>query len=217
MLIKSAFGSVGNVEIPAHYPSNPRVIGPPPRPVEIHHSPPSPFSRRSRAAAAPPPVFSPRAAPAPPLLLSSRNSALAPVPPIASASLSYRIASPTAPPSFLPSAGAASLSSPVLVPPPFLPASFPRAKKFRNKPFPIFEALGELYDGQIAEGLLNFTSLQPTITLDQSRNTEDDIVTQVGADDLPMENNQDDLSNNDLITASEHAEMEVSNQLNQRR
>lgn len=40
---------------------------------------------------------------------------------------------------------------------------------------------------------MNFTSLQPTNTLDQSRNTEDDIVTQVGADDLLMENNQDDL------------------------
>ncbi|EEE53257.1 hypothetical protein OsJ_36187 [Oryza sativa Japonica Group] len=95
--------------------------------------------------------------------------------------------------------------------------SFPRAKKFRNKPFPIFEALGELYDGQTAEGLLNFTSLQPTNTLDQSRNTEDDIVTQVGADDLLMENNQDDLNNDDPITASEQSKVEVSNQLNQRR
>lgn len=95
--------------------------------------------------------------------------------------------------------------------------SFPRAKKFRNKPFPIFEALGELYDGQTAEGLLNFTSLQPTNTLDQSRNTEDDIVTQLGADDLLMENNQDDLNNDDPITASEQSKVEVSNQLNQRR
>lgn len=64
---------------------------------------------------------------------------------------------------------------------------------------------------------MNFTSLQPTNTLDQSRNTEDDIVTQVGADDLLMENNQDDLNNDDPITASEQSEVEVSNQLNQRR
>lgn len=64
---------------------------------------------------------------------------------------------------------------------------------------------------------MNFTSLQPTNTLDQSRNTEDDIVTQVGADDLLMENNQDDLNNDDPITASEQSKVEVSNQLNQRR
>uniref|UniRef100_A0ACD5VCW3 Uncharacterized protein n=1 Tax=Avena sativa TaxID=4498 RepID=A0ACD5VCW3_AVESA len=31
-------------------------------------------------------------------------------------------------------------------------ASFPKAQKFRKKPFPLFEALGELYDGQYAEG-----------------------------------------------------------------
>ncbi|WVZ97044.1 hypothetical protein U9M48_042609 [Paspalum notatum var. saurae] len=35
-------------------------------------------------------------------------------------------------------------------------------KKFRNKSFPLFEALGELYDGQIAEGTINFTSTQPS-------------------------------------------------------
>uniref|UniRef100_A0ACD5T9J1 Uncharacterized protein n=1 Tax=Avena sativa TaxID=4498 RepID=A0ACD5T9J1_AVESA len=40
-------------------------------------------------------------------------------------------------------------------------ASFPKAQKFRKKPFPLFEALGELYDGQYAEGTWNFTSTQP--------------------------------------------------------
>ncbi|WVZ71713.1 hypothetical protein U9M48_020265 [Paspalum notatum var. saurae] len=40
--------------------------------------------------------------------------------------------------------------------------SFPRTKKFRNKSFPLFEALGELYDGQTAEGTMNFTSTQPS-------------------------------------------------------
>ncbi|KAM0849808.1 hypothetical protein ACQ4PT_053492 [Festuca glaucescens] len=39
--------------------------------------------------------------------------------------------------------------------------TFPRANKFRKKPFPLFEALGELYDGQYAEGTWNFTSTQP--------------------------------------------------------
>uniref|UniRef100_A0ACD5UXZ2 Uncharacterized protein n=1 Tax=Avena sativa TaxID=4498 RepID=A0ACD5UXZ2_AVESA len=39
--------------------------------------------------------------------------------------------------------------------------SFPKAQKFRKKPFPLFEALGELYDGQYAEGTWNFTSTQP--------------------------------------------------------
>uniref|UniRef100_J3LTL6 Myb/SANT-like domain-containing protein n=1 Tax=Oryza brachyantha TaxID=4533 RepID=J3LTL6_ORYBR len=62
--------------------------------------------------------------------------------------------------------------------------SFPPAKKFRNKPFPIFEALGELYDGQTAEGLLSFTSLQPTNTQDQTTNPQDDVVTEIGADEF---------------------------------
>ncbi|KAK1692866.1 hypothetical protein QYE76_009563 [Lolium multiflorum] len=39
--------------------------------------------------------------------------------------------------------------------------TFPRANKFRKKPFPLFDALGELYDGQYAEGTWNFTSTQP--------------------------------------------------------
>lgn len=39
--------------------------------------------------------------------------------------------------------------------------TFPRAKKFRNKSFPIFDALGELYDGHIAQGTWNITSTQP--------------------------------------------------------
>ena len=42
-----------------------------------------------------------------------------------------------------------------------LTQSFPRAKKFRKKSFPLFEALGELYDGHTAEGTWNFTSNQP--------------------------------------------------------
>ncbi|KAL5667521.1 hypothetical protein ACJX0J_019742, partial [Zea mays] len=37
-----------------------------------------------------------------------------------------------------------------------------RLKKFRTKSFPLFEALGELYDGNIAEGTMNFTSIEPS-------------------------------------------------------
>ncbi|CAN6317337.1 unnamed protein product [Urochloa humidicola] len=36
--------------------------------------------------------------------------------------------------------------------------SFPKAKKFQTKPFPLFDTLGELYDGHTAQGSLNFTS-----------------------------------------------------------
>uniref|UniRef100_A0ACD5YDI6 Uncharacterized protein n=1 Tax=Avena sativa TaxID=4498 RepID=A0ACD5YDI6_AVESA len=46
--------------------------------------------------------------------------------------------------------------------------SFPKIGKFRTKAFPLFDALGELYDGQTAEGTYNFTSTQqskqPTLT-----------------------------------------------------
>jgi hypothetical protein len=40
--------------------------------------------------------------------------------------------------------------------------SFPKIGKFRIKAFPLFHALGELYDGQTAEGTYNFTSTEPS-------------------------------------------------------
>lgn len=40
--------------------------------------------------------------------------------------------------------------------------SFPRAKKFRNKPFPLFDTLGELLDGNTVDGIHNFTSIEPS-------------------------------------------------------
>ncbi|CAM0875140.1 unnamed protein product [Alopecurus aequalis] len=47
--------------------------------------------------------------------------------------------------------------------------SWPKIKKFRTKSFPLFDHLGELYDGHIAEGHYNFTSnfessQQPDVT-----------------------------------------------------
>jgi hypothetical protein len=44
--------------------------------------------------------------------------------------------------------------------------TFLRAKKFQKKPFPLFDALGELYDGHIAQGTWNITSTQPPQNLD---------------------------------------------------
>ncbi|KAJ1265133.1 hypothetical protein BS78_08G056000 [Paspalum vaginatum] len=50
--------------------------------------------------------------------------------------------------------------------------SHPNVKRFRNKSFPRFEALGELHDGHIAEGKYNFTSTQldnpPEVIQDES-------------------------------------------------
>jgi hypothetical protein len=45
--------------------------------------------------------------------------------------------------------------------------TFPRAKKFRKKSFPLFDALGELYDGHIAQGTWNITSTQPLQNSDE--------------------------------------------------
>ncbi|KAJ1265264.1 hypothetical protein BS78_08G065000 [Paspalum vaginatum] len=54
--------------------------------------------------------------------------------------------------------------------------SHPNAKRFRNKSFPLFEALGELHDGHIAEGTYNFTSTRlhnpPEVIQDEKRDEE---------------------------------------------
>uniref|UniRef100_A0ACD5YAZ4 Uncharacterized protein n=1 Tax=Avena sativa TaxID=4498 RepID=A0ACD5YAZ4_AVESA len=40
--------------------------------------------------------------------------------------------------------------------------SFPKIGKFKKYDFPLFDTLGDLYDGQIAEGRYNFTSISKT-------------------------------------------------------
>ncbi|XP_044415050.1 uncharacterized protein [Triticum aestivum] len=40
--------------------------------------------------------------------------------------------------------------------------SWPEIAKFQNKPFPLYDKLGDLYDGHIAEGNFNFTSTEVT-------------------------------------------------------
>ncbi|VAH06755.1 unnamed protein product [Triticum turgidum subsp. durum] len=46
--------------------------------------------------------------------------------------------------------------------------SHPKAGKFKTKGFPLFEALGELHDGQTAEGTYNFTSIESSHCSTQS-------------------------------------------------
>ena len=43
-----------------------------------------------------------------------------------------------------------------------LNSSWPEIAKFQNKPFPLYDKLGDLYDGHIAEGNFNFTSTEVT-------------------------------------------------------
>ncbi|KAF7065806.1 hypothetical protein CFC21_071878 [Triticum aestivum] len=47
--------------------------------------------------------------------------------------------------------------------------SHPKAGKFKTKAFPLFEALGELHDGQTAEGTYNFTSIESSHCSTQSQ------------------------------------------------
>jgi hypothetical protein len=51
--------------------------------------------------------------------------------------------------------------------------SFPKIGKFRsNKAFPLFDVLGELYDGKLADGTYNFTSTEPTQPTQEDFNPE---------------------------------------------
>uniref|UniRef100_A0A8R7UED3 Myb/SANT-like domain-containing protein n=1 Tax=Triticum urartu TaxID=4572 RepID=A0A8R7UED3_TRIUA len=43
-----------------------------------------------------------------------------------------------------------------------LMTTLPEIAKFQNKPFPLYNKLGDLYDGHIAEGNFNFTSTEVT-------------------------------------------------------
>ncbi|XBH95352.1 hypothetical protein VPH35_085920 [Triticum aestivum] len=43
-----------------------------------------------------------------------------------------------------------------------LMTTWPEIAKFQNKPFPLYDKLGDLYDGHIAEGNFNFTSTEVT-------------------------------------------------------
>uniref|UniRef100_A0A8I6XYC2 Uncharacterized protein n=1 Tax=Hordeum vulgare subsp. vulgare TaxID=112509 RepID=A0A8I6XYC2_HORVV len=46
--------------------------------------------------------------------------------------------------------------------------------KFQTKPFPLYDKLGDLYDGHIAEGNYNFTSIEATQVIDDDPEVERD-------------------------------------------
>ncbi|WVZ54832.1 hypothetical protein U9M48_005576 [Paspalum notatum var. saurae] len=73
----------------------------------------------------------------------------------------------------------------------------PNAKRFRNKSFPLFEALGELHDGHIAEGTYNFTSTQlhnpPKVIQDES----DDETERVDVMPINLEEIDEETTNED--------------------
>ncbi|KAJ1275464.1 hypothetical protein BS78_05G137200 [Paspalum vaginatum] len=75
--------------------------------------------------------------------------------------------------------------------------SHPNAKRFRNKSFPLFEALGELHDGHIAEGTYNFTSTQlhnpPEVIQDES----DDETERVEVMHINLEERDEETTNED--------------------
>uniref|UniRef100_A0ACD5ZYW6 Uncharacterized protein n=1 Tax=Avena sativa TaxID=4498 RepID=A0ACD5ZYW6_AVESA len=45
--------------------------------------------------------------------------------------------------------------------------SFPKIGKFKKYDFPLFDRLGDLYDGQTAEGTYNFTSISEPSQIDE--------------------------------------------------
>ncbi|KAM0857942.1 hypothetical protein ACQ4PT_048130 [Festuca glaucescens] len=53
-----------------------------------------------------------------------------------------------------------------------LEISFPRIGKFKRNNFPMYDSLGDLYDGQIAEGNHNFTSTSKASQLDEELEDE---------------------------------------------
>ncbi|XP_047072495.1 uncharacterized protein LOC124681695 [Lolium rigidum] len=53
-----------------------------------------------------------------------------------------------------------------------LEISFPRIGKFKRNGFPMYDSLGDLYDGQIAEGNHNFTSSSKASQLDEELEDE---------------------------------------------
>ncbi|CAO2143297.1 unnamed protein product, partial [Urochloa humidicola] len=71
--------------------------------------------------------------------------------------------------------------------------SHPKAKKFRNKSFPLYEALGELYDGQTAEGTYNYTSTQVPDLTQAGNGSELLHVEQEGGEEALVGQEEDDV------------------------
>uniref|UniRef100_A0A453ES00 Uncharacterized protein n=1 Tax=Aegilops tauschii subsp. strangulata TaxID=200361 RepID=A0A453ES00_AEGTS len=81
--------------------------------------------------------------------------------------------------------------------------SWPEIAKFQNKPFPLYDKLGDLYDGHIAEGNFNFTSTEVTQVSDGDPEVEREQtafsfdLNQYG-DDLHMYNDPRDAAPSDV-------------------
>ncbi|KAE8793597.1 hypothetical protein D1007_31756 [Hordeum vulgare] len=80
--------------------------------------------------------------------------------------------------------------------------SWPDISKFQTKQFPLYDKLGDLYDGHIAEGNFNFTSIEATQVIDDDPEVERD---EIGfsfdlnqcEDDLLMYNDPRDAAQSD--------------------
>jgi len=97
--------------------------------------------------------------------------------------------------------------------------SFPKIKKFRNNKasFPLYDALGELYDGHLAEGTYNFTSLdtsQEEEPLQQIVDVEDEEEQGPDEDDdddaerrtsLDQRNDEEDLDDIREVTVAQNS------------
>ncbi|XP_002453129.2 uncharacterized protein LOC8085172 [Sorghum bicolor] len=82
-----------------------------------------------------------------------------------------------------------------------LEVTFPKIKKFRNSKarFPLFDALGELYDGHLAEGTYNINSLEPPQEEAPLRQIHD-------VDDLDNNEVHELLDDDDLVTEMQTSE-----------
>ncbi|XP_044949972.1 uncharacterized protein LOC123399644 isoform X1 [Hordeum vulgare subsp. vulgare] len=75
--------------------------------------------------------------------------------------------------------------------------SYPSIGKFKKKSFPLFDSLGELYDGHTAEGTYSFTSIAQPSQIDEDFVDEIEVEEVKESDDLEMMNqvqhDEDDL------------------------
>ncbi|KAF7030469.1 hypothetical protein CFC21_042007 [Triticum aestivum] len=87
--------------------------------------------------------------------------------------------------------------------------SWPEITKFQNKPFPLYDKLGGLYDGHIAEGNFNFTSTKVTQVSDgdpevEREQTAFSFYLNQYNDDVHMYNNQRDVAQSDVASNKKH-------------
>jgi len=88
--------------------------------------------------------------------------------------------------------------------------SYPSIGKFKKKSFPLFDLLGELYDGHTAEGTYNFTSIAQPSQIDEDFEDEREVEEVKESDDFEMmnqvQNDEDDLQTLDQMDAAHRKE-----------